>query len=125
LPNHNIGPAQIANWTKGWTNKYNTNEHFYADPLVYTPSGFTHELVILVSNQNIVRIVDGIPGALIQNRTLDAPFASIDSQCTDIKNSVGITSMFDVFRIRLHNILFSRLPFCASEFEKASEDLFL
>jgi hypothetical protein len=80
-------------WTKGWTNKYNTNEEFYADPLVYTPSGFAHELVILVSNQNVVRIVDGLTGALITNRTLDAPFASVDSNCNDVKNSVGITGM--------------------------------
>jgi hypothetical protein len=93
LPNHNMDPTVISGGTWGisWKNTYNTNEEFYAKPLVYTPSGFTNELVIIVSNQNIVRIVDGLTGALINSRTLDPPFQSVDSNCGDIPNTVGIT----------------------------------
>ena len=64
---------------------------FYAKPLVYTPNGATDELVILVSNQNIVRVLDGSSGQLVQSRTLEPPFASTDSSCGDIPNTVGIT----------------------------------
>lgn len=64
---------------------------FYAKPLVYTPNGFASELVITVSNQNIVRIIDGISGSLINSRILDAPFAAVDTTCGDIPNTVGIT----------------------------------
>jgi hypothetical protein len=64
---------------------------FYAKPLVYTPTGYASELVITVSNQNIVRIIDGLTGTLINSRTLDAPFASVDTNCGDIPNTVGIT----------------------------------
>ncbi|KAF8865173.1 hypothetical protein BDZ45DRAFT_736811 [Acephala macrosclerotiorum] len=70
--------------------KYNVNEHFYGTPLVYTPKGSTQELVITVSIQNIVRIIDGLTGALVISRTLDAPYVSSDSNCNDGK-TVGIT----------------------------------
>src|ERR1700736_6845184 len=80
-----------GNFAISWKNTYNTNEVFYAKPLVYTPSGYSSELVIIVSNQNIVRIIDGLSGSLINSRTLDAPFASVDTNCGDIPNTVGIT----------------------------------
>ncbi|KAH8882217.1 WSC-domain-containing protein [Thozetella sp. PMI_491] len=92
LPNHNIDPTQLGNWTIGWQSTYNTNEIFYAKPLVYTPNGATSELVITVSNQNIVRVVNGMTGALVNSRTLIAPFSSVDTGgCGDIPNTVGIT----------------------------------
>jgi hypothetical protein len=91
LPNHNINPNAISSFTISYKNTYNTNEVFYAKPLVYTPSGFASELVITVSNQNIVRIINGLSGSLINSRTLDAPFASVDTSCGDIPNTVGIT----------------------------------
>lgn len=82
LPNHNIDPTSVANsLSVGWTQTYNTNEVFYAKPLVYTPNGAPHEYVIMVSNQNIVRVLDGPTGNLINSRTLDAPFASSDTDC--------------------------------------------
>jgi len=74
-----------------WTHVYNTNEVFYAKPLVYTPSGYPNELVILVSNQNILRIVDGLTGALVNSKVLEPPFQSVDSDCGDIPNTIGIT----------------------------------
>jgi hypothetical protein len=74
-----------------WSITYNTNEVFYAKPLVYTPAGAPNEYVITVSNQNIVRVVDGFTGNIVTIRTLDAPFASSDTQCGDIPNTVGIT----------------------------------
>ena len=75
----------------GWKATFNTNEVFYAKPLVYTPTGAPHEYVITVSNQNIVRVMDGLTGAILNTRTLDAPFASSDTNCGDIPNTVGIT----------------------------------
>ena len=77
--------------TIAWKQTYNLNEVFYAKPLVYTPSGASGEYVITVSNQNIVRVIDGLTGNLITTRTLDAPFASSDTDCGDIPNTVGIT----------------------------------
>ena len=43
-----------------------------------------------MSNQNIVRILDGFTGAVLKQRTLDPPFASSDSDCGDIANLIGI-----------------------------------
>ncbi|KAF8855141.1 hypothetical protein BDZ45DRAFT_676433 [Acephala macrosclerotiorum] len=92
LPNHNIDPTAVAsNLTIAWSKTYNTNEVFYAKPLVYTPPGAPNEYVITVSNQNIVRVIDGFTGNIVNTRTLDAPFASTDTQCGDIPNTVGIT----------------------------------
>lgn len=45
----------------------------------------------MVSNLNIVRVLDGLTGATITSRTLDAPFAASDTSCGDIQNFVGIT----------------------------------
>lgn len=42
------------------------------------------------SIQNIVRLVNSSTGALIIQRTLDAPYVSSDSNCNDGK-TVGIT----------------------------------
>ena len=78
-------------YTISWRHTYNTNEVFYAKPLVYTPSGSPNELVITVSNQNIIRVVDGLTGNLVNSRTLDPPFQSVDTNCGDIPNTVGIT----------------------------------
>jgi hypothetical protein len=48
--------------------------------------------VVVVSNQNIVRILDGLTGTLINSRTLDPPFQSVDTGgCGDIPHTVGIT----------------------------------
>jgi hypothetical protein len=86
-----MDPNAISSFTMPWKNTYNTNEVFYAKPLVYTPSGFATELVITVSNQNNVRLIDGLTGSLVNSRTLDPPFASVDTTCADIPNTVGIT----------------------------------
>lgn len=74
-----------------WTKVYNANEVFYAKPLVYTPNGYPNELVILASNQNWLRLVDGLTGALVNSKQLEPPFQSVDSNCGDIPNTVGIT----------------------------------
>ena len=44
FPSHNIDPVVVPTWTRTWKNA-NKNEKFYADPLVYTPSGTARELV--------------------------------------------------------------------------------
>jgi hypothetical protein len=69
---------------------YNTNEAFYAKPLVWTPPGGTQEQVITVSNQNNIRILNSATGATINTRTLNPPFLSSDTMCGDIPNTVGI-----------------------------------
>lgn len=69
----------------------NAQEIFYAKPLVFTPPGAAHEQVVVVSNQNVVRVLDGITGALINSRTLQPAFTAADSGCGDIQFFVGIT----------------------------------
>lgn len=64
----------------------------HAKPLVWTPPGGGNELVIVVSNLNIVRVWDGITGTLIAQRTLDPPFSSTDANCGDIPGNIGITA---------------------------------
>jgi hypothetical protein len=92
LPNHNINPSSVSSSLAiAWKQTFNLNEIFYAKPLVYTPKGAPNEYVITVSNQNIVRVIDGLTGKLISSQTLDAPFASSDTDCGDIPNTVGIT----------------------------------
>ncbi|CZS88993.1 uncharacterized protein RCO7_04645 [Rhynchosporium graminicola] len=91
LPNHNMDPELVkSSLALGWKLTFNLNEVFYAKPLVYTPPGAPNEYVITVSNQNNVRIHDGLTGALIKMRTLDAPFASSDAMCGDMPNTIGI-----------------------------------
>lgn len=94
LPNHNMDPAVVGStkFAVSWKNTYNTNEMFYAKPLVFTPPGAANEQVIVVSNQNNVRVLDGLTGALVTSRALDSPFLSSDTGgCGDIPNTVGIT----------------------------------
>jgi len=86
-----MDPANLPSFKLGWRNTYNTNEKFYAKPLVWTPPGATSEVVIMVSNQNIIRLIDGATGTLLKTRTLDPPFQSVDTNCGDIPNTVGIT----------------------------------
>ncbi|KAH9212453.1 hypothetical protein DL95DRAFT_304226, partial [Leptodontidium sp. 2 PMI_412] len=91
LPNHNMDPALVASsLAMGWKLTFNLNEVFYAKPLVYTPPGAPNEYVITVSNQNIVRVHDGLTGTLVRMRMLDPPFASSDSNCGDMPNTIGI-----------------------------------
>jgi hypothetical protein len=80
-----------SSFTLAWKNTYNTLETFYAKPLVFTPAGAANERVIVVFNQNTIRIIDGLTDALINSQTLDPPFQSVDSSCGDIANTVGIT----------------------------------
>ncbi len=57
---------------------------------MYTPSGYATEAVIIVSNLNIVRIINSVNGAVLVSRTLDPPFQDADEGCTN-SASVGIT----------------------------------
>lgn len=91
LPNHNMDPANLPGFKIGWRTTYNVNEKFYAKPLVWTPPGSTSEQVVMVSNQNIIRLIDGATGTLLKSRTLNPPFQSVDTNCGDIPNTVGIT----------------------------------
>jgi hypothetical protein len=85
-------PAIASSLVLNWKMAFNTNEIFYAKPLVWTPPGSSSEQVIVVSNQNNIRILDGLTGTLIIERTLDPPFQSVDTGgCGDIPNTVGIT----------------------------------
>lgn len=88
--NHNFDPTALSQYKVNWTKTFNTAEFFYAKPLIYTPSEATSERIYVVSNQNIVRVLDGMTGIVLASRTLDPPFASSDTQCGDIPNTVGI-----------------------------------
>lgn len=92
LPCHNVDPAKVSNYTRIWQQAFLTNEYFHAKPLVWTPPGSSNELVIVVSNQNNIRVLDGATGAIQYNRTVQPPFMASDSNCGDILYSIGITS---------------------------------
>ncbi len=87
---HNLDPRALSQYKLSWRVTFNQAEFFYAKPLVYTPAGAPNERVYVVSNQNIVRVLDGMTGAVLASRTLDPPFASTDSECGDIPNTIGI-----------------------------------
>ena len=89
LPNHNVDPTKLSTWVTQWSLTFNTNEQAHAKPLVYTPPGMDHEVVIVVSNLNIIRVIDGLSGKLLYTRTLDPPFTSGDASCGDIPNFIG------------------------------------
>jgi hypothetical protein len=72
-------PAIANSLVLNWKMVFNTNEIFYAKPLVWMPPGSSGEQVIVVSNQNNIRILDGLTGTLIIERTLDSPFQSVDT----------------------------------------------
>jgi hypothetical protein len=86
-----LDPAQLSTYTIQWSTNFNTNELMHAKPLVWTPPGGGNEQVIVVSNQNIIRVFDGVTGTQLQKRTLDPPFTATDAQCGDIPNTIGIT----------------------------------
>ncbi|KAK3385615.1 Cupredoxin [Podospora didyma] len=91
LPNHNIDPNALGSYIAQWRYTGNVNEMFHAKPLTWTPPGGSHEYVIYVSNQNIVRVFDGLTGAIVTQRTLRPYFTAADAQCGDIPNMIGIT----------------------------------
>jgi hypothetical protein len=89
--NHNFDPTKLSSYTHRWT--YTTSaasEFFYAKPLIYTPTNTSYERIYVVSDMNIVRVLDGQTGNLLLSRTLLPPFKSTDTQCGDIPNQVGI-----------------------------------
>lgn len=88
--NHNMDPAVVNSAQFGllWKVATNTNEQYYAKPLVYTPSGGT-QLLFTASSQNYVRTYDAKTGTLINSRQLHAPFQQSDIGCTDIPYTIG------------------------------------
>ena len=89
--NHNFDPTKLGSHKIKWT--YTTNfasEFFYAKPLVYTPNDAPYERIYIVSDMNIVRVLDGVTGHVLVNRTLEPPFRASDTQCADIANQIGI-----------------------------------
>jgi hypothetical protein len=75
-----------------WQGQLAQGELANAKPLVWTPPGGGNELVIVVTNLNVVRVWDGITGALVAQRTLDPPFSATDASCGDIVGNIGITA---------------------------------
>jgi hypothetical protein len=93
LDNHNMHPATVGSSIFGflWKNTYGAKEKWYAKPLVYTPTGGNQtQLVFLASSMNVIRTVDAVTGALINNRTVQPPFLQSDIGCTDIPDYIGI-----------------------------------
>lgn len=75
-----------------WKKGFNSQEQFYAKPLVYTPlANPSQQIIFIASSQNWVRTLDAKTGALINFRQLWTPFLQSDIGCTDIPNTIGIT----------------------------------
>ncbi|KAK3322957.1 hypothetical protein B0H66DRAFT_581844 [Apodospora peruviana] len=93
LANHNLDPNIVgsASFKTLWTfTSPDSKELFLAKPLIYTPNGGP-ELVITSSEKNIVRVFDSKTGTILNQRVLQPPFASADSNCGDIPTWIGIT----------------------------------
>lgn len=91
MPNHNVDPTKLSQYVHSWSSTFNAQEYFSAKPITYTPAGYSHELVIVASQQNNVRVLDGLTGSILYTRTLDPPFQATDSNCGDISPTIGIT----------------------------------
>jgi iron transport multicopper oxidase len=86
-----MDPAIVGSSAFGilWQNTYGNKEKWYAKPLVFTPNG-GKQLVFIASTMNIVRTVDALTGALINQRTLTTPFLQSDIGCTDVPDYIGV-----------------------------------
>jgi hypothetical protein len=72
------------------------NEQFYAKPLVYTPSSTGVQVVIAISEQNKLYVLDAVNGTLYASRDLslegESPFKVSDlGGCNDISGTIGVT----------------------------------
>ncbi len=92
LPNHNIDPTVLANQDpeSTYTVSFNTDEQFYAEPLVYTPNG-SGQLVFLASSQNWIRTLDAKTGDIINARQVQTPFLNSDVDSTAYGKTLGIS----------------------------------
>ncbi|KAF4632806.1 hypothetical protein G7Y89_g5318 [Cudoniella acicularis] len=93
LPNHNIDPSVVNSEAFGqlWQISFNALELFYAKPLTYTPLAGGPQIVFLASNQNWIRTINAVTGAIINTRLVSPPFQQTDIGCGDIPNTIGIT----------------------------------
>ena len=91
LPNHNIDPTVIANQDpeSTYSVSFNTDEQFYAEPLVYTPNG-TDQLIFLASSQNWIRTLNAKTGDVINSRQVQTPFLNSDVNSTAYGKTLGI-----------------------------------
>ena len=92
LPNHNIDPALIASKKVGplFTKHFHDGEHFYAEPLVYTPNG-NDQLLFLASSQIRIRILGAKTGDTINERQVQTPFLTSDLNCPEYGKTEGIS----------------------------------
>lgn len=92
LPNHNIDPTVIANQDpeSTYSVSFNTDEQFYAEPLVYTPS-VRGQLIFLASSQNWIRTLDAKTGDVINARQVQTPFLNSDVNSTAYGKTSGIS----------------------------------
>lgn len=102
LPNHNMDPNVITGGSFGqiWQFKASATggsaDQFYAKPLVYTPSDYSRQVVLVFSEANRIYVLDAQNGTLINSRDLssegEGPFKVSDlPSCNDIGQNVGIT----------------------------------
>jgi hypothetical protein len=99
LPNHNMDPAIVAGGSFGQIWRFQTpnpNEQFYAKPLVFTPKSTGRQVVISISEQNKIYVLDAVNGTLLATRDLslegEGPFLVSDlGSCNDISGTIGVT----------------------------------
>ena len=51
-------------------------------------------MVIVVSNFNNIRVLDGATGAIQYSRTVQPPVMSYDVGCGDVQTSIGIATTY-------------------------------
>lgn len=98
-----MDPSVITDGTFGQIWRFTTPtplngmaEQFYAKPLVYTPSSTGVQVVITISQQNKLYVLDAVNGTLYASRDLslesEPPFLVSDlGGCNDISGTIGVT----------------------------------
>ena len=92
LPDNSIEPTVIGDeeFASRLTSKFNPDEEFYAEPLVYTPEGGV-QLLFLASSQNWIRVLDARTSDILYARQVQTPFMTSDVNSTEYGKTVGIT----------------------------------
>ncbi|GAC95998.1 hypothetical protein PHSY_003576 [Pseudozyma hubeiensis SY62] len=92
LEGYNFDPAIVGGPTFGqvWNAQPSQGDQILAQPITYTPSGGSQS-VIVASEKNIVSVLDAATGAIRKQRTVNSPFAAVDTKCADLTPNIGIT----------------------------------
>ncbi|KAN0092428.1 hypothetical protein V8E51_018275 [Hyaloscypha variabilis] len=103
LPDHNMDPNIITGGSFGQIWQFKASiaavvaaDQYYSKPLVYTPSNYGRQVVLVFSEASRIYVLDAQNGTMISSRDLfqegEGPFSVSDlPSCNDIGQTIGIT----------------------------------